>query len=217
MADPKDQTEQLRSEIKRLSKELKQALKHAVAREAKLQRYQAGLEAANAMLRELATTDPLTGLANRRMFDARLTAEYLQARRYKRPLSVMLLDADNFKRRNDKYGHDEGDLALKQLAELLTRTVRKSDLVVRYGGEEFVLLLPETDEERALKLGERILTAVRAQKWHMEPMTVSCGVADLCAAEKEHLQLVTCADKALYAAKRAGKDRVVGYSALRAE
>jgi len=214
LADPNDQAAQLRSEVTRLRKELKQALKDAVAREAELQKYQAGLEAANAMLRELATTDPLTGLANRRMFDARLTAEFVQARRYERPLSVMLLDADNFKRRNDKYGHDEGDATLKQLARLLQHTVRESDLVVRYGGEEFVLLLPETDEEHALKLGERILSAVRAQKWPKEPMTVTCGVADLKSAEKDHLQVVTCADKALYAAKRAGKDRVLGYSGM---
>jgi diguanylate cyclase (GGDEF)-like protein len=181
--------------------------------EAELRRYQAQLEAANARLQELATTDPLTGLSNRRVFDDRLTAEFAQARRHGRALSVMLLDVDNFKQRNDLYGHDEGDATLRQFAGLLERSVRESDLVVRYGGEEFVLLLPETDETQALLLAGRILTAVREKTWQHAQMTVSGRVAGLQPTTINQYQLVSLADAALYTAKRAGKDREVSYAA----
>jgi diguanylate cyclase (GGDEF)-like protein len=202
-------------EIARLRRELDQARKDAIARETELGQYQQQLEAANARLRELATTDPLTGLANRRVFDARLAAEFAQAHRYGRSLAVMLLDVDNFKQRNDRFGHDEGDATLKRLAVLLARSVRESDLVVRYGGEEFVLLLPETDEAQALLLGARILAMVRGHEWGHEQMTLSGGVADLAESVRLRQGMVSLADEALYAAKRAGKDRMMGYAAMR--
>jgi diguanylate cyclase (GGDEF)-like protein len=201
-------------EIARLRRQLDQALKDTVAREAELQRYHQQLEAANAQLQELATTDPLTGVANRRVFDDRLAVDFAHARRYGRSMAVMMLDVDNFKQRNDRYGHDEGDSTLKRLAALLARGVREADLVVRYGGEEFVLLLPETDERQALVLSNRIQAMVRGYEWGQEQVTMSGGVADLQPSIVKPHELVTRADKALYAAKRAGKDRIVGWTAI---
>jgi len=201
-------------EIEQLRRQLDQARHDAVTREAELQRYQQQLEDANAQLRELATTDPLTGVANRRAFDARLQRDFAHARRYGRSMALMMLDVDNFKQRNDRFGHSEGDATLKRLAALLERGVREADLVVRYGGEEFVLLLPETDERQALILGERVLAMVRGYEWGREQVTVSGGIADLQPTIVRPHELVTRADKALYAAKRAGKDRIIGWTTI---
>jgi diguanylate cyclase (GGDEF)-like protein/PAS domain S-box-containing protein len=178
-----------------------------------LQRYQRELEAANARLRELATTDALTGLANRRAFDERLAREFALTQRSGRPLTVMMLDVDNFKQRNDVFGHEEGDASLRQLAALLARAVRATDLAARYGGEEFVLLLADTTEEQAHHLGERLLHAVRAHPWNGARMTVSGGIAALRGGMATTQDLLGAADAALYAAKRAGKDRVVASAA----
>jgi len=173
-----------------------------------LQRSQRELEAANARLHEMATTDPLTGLANRRAFDARMAAEFALAQRKQRALCVMMLDADNFKLRNDLYGHDMGDASLKQLAALLAECVSDSDMVARYGGEEFVLLLPETNAQQALHLGNRILESVRAADWICGPLTVSAGIAEKMETTTSPQQLLVLADDALYAAKHGGKDQV---------
>jgi diguanylate cyclase (GGDEF)-like protein len=201
-------------EIARLRRQLDQALSDAVTRESELQRYQQQLEAANAQLRELATTDPLTGVANRRVFDAQLITLFANARRYGRPLALMILDIDNFKQRNDRFGHDEGDATLRRFAALLSRSVRETDLVVRYGGEEFVLLLPETNEQGALMLSNRILAMIRGYEWGREQVTVSGGLADVQPSVVRPHELVTRADKALYAAKRAGKDKIIGWTGM---
>ena len=179
--------------------------------EAKLRQYQTELEAANLKLQDLAGTDSLTALANRRAFDERLTLEFAQAKRKKRALSVLMLDLDGFKRRNDLYGHQRGDTTLQQFAALLDQSTREGDLAARYGGEEFVVLLPETEEEQAMLLADRILQAVRAATWESEPLTVSIGSASLDGATVSQQRLVNLADEALYAAKRSGKDRVVSY------
>jgi len=205
--DPEDEIAQLRQQ-------LDQARLDAVTREAELQRYHQQLEAANAQLQELATTDPLTGLANRRVFDVQLNSVFAHARRYSRSMAVMMLDVDNFKQRNDRFGHDEGDSTLKRLAILLARGLREADLVVRYGGEEFVLLLPETNEQQALMLSNRIQAMVRGYEWGREQVTVSGGVAELQPSIVHPHELVTRADKALYAAKRAGKDRIIGWTGI---
>jgi diguanylate cyclase (GGDEF)-like protein/PAS domain S-box-containing protein len=180
-------------------------------RDEELHRYQSELELVNEQLRELAATDGLTGLANRRVFDERLAFEFAQAKRKGRALSVMMLDLDGFKRRNDLYGHQQGDAALRQFARLLEGCVREADLAARYGGEEFVLLLPETDEVQTMLLAGRILDRVRKSSWENEPLTTSIGTASLDATTPSQQRLVHLADEALYAAKRAGKDRAMAF------
>lgn len=182
-----------------------------LAREAELQRSRTELKQANRRLTELATTDPLTGIANRRVFEERLELEFARARRKQRSLAILMLDVDNFKRRNDTYGHDDGDQVLRRLASLLHNTVRVSDLAARYGGEEFVILLPEADEPQAMIMASRILDGLRAEPWPHEPVEISIGAAAIQAEMSTPQRLVICADEALYAAKRAGKNRAAGY------
>jgi diguanylate cyclase (GGDEF)-like protein/PAS domain S-box-containing protein len=180
-----------------------------VARKSELERYHLELEEANEQLRKLAVTDVLTGLKNRRAFEERLVLEFSMARRRKRELAVLLLDVDNFKQINDRYGHAAGDDVLQKLGMLLKTTVRLPDLPARYGGEEFVVLLPESGEEGALGLARRIMERVAAEQWNNERMTISIGMAAMNESLVNGLQLVALADEALYAAKRAGKNRAM--------
>ncbi len=180
-------------------------------RDAELRRYQAELEKANRRLRELACVDALTGLANRRVLDERLSAEFQLARHKGSEFAVLLLDVDNFKSRNDTLGHAHGDAILRQLGALLQRSVRKFDLAARYGGEEFALLLPGATEDEAAGFAERLLAAIRAEPWPEGPLTVSIGIAAIQPATPNEERLLTLADEALYAAKRGGKDRAVTY------
>lgn len=180
-----------------------------VGRKAELSRYHRELEDANEQLRKLAVTDLLTGLKNRRAFEERLVMEFSMARRRKRELAVLLMDVDNFKQINDRFGHAAGDDVLRKLGALLQTTVRLPDLPARYGGEEFVILLPESGEESALGLARRIMEKVAAEQWNDERMTVSIGMAAMNESLVNGLQLVALADEALYAAKRAGKNRVM--------
>jgi diguanylate cyclase (GGDEF)-like protein len=182
-----------------------------------LERALADLKRANSLLQELAATDSLTGLANRRILDERMQWEMAQFKRGHRPLAVLMFDIDNFKRRNDTYGHANGDEVLRQFSAILRHTVRESDLAARYGGEEFAILLPETDEAKALHLAERILDAVHAKAWDHVPVTVSAGAAALIDPALTGQELISRADQALYVAKRTGKDRAVGYTAGVAE
>jgi diguanylate cyclase (GGDEF)-like protein len=122
-----------------------------------------------------------------------------------------MLDVDNFKKRNDTYGHDNGDLVLRQVAKCIRDSLREGDFAARYGGEEFVVLLPECSEPDALMMCDRILKCIRSEHWHGEPVTVSIGAVSLDEATPSQSGLVTLADEALYAAKRAGKDCAVGY------
>jgi diguanylate cyclase (GGDEF)-like protein/PAS domain S-box-containing protein len=184
-----------------------------VAREDELRRSKVELEKANELLRELATTDPLTGLPNRRVFTERLELEFNRSRRKKLALSVMMLDIDDFKKLNDSYGHDAGDRALVHFADILRNIVRESDLAARYGGEEFIVLLPECDEAQSVGFAERLLEAVRSTPWADGPVFASIGIAALTGATPDAARLVTLADEALYAAKRAGKNCVIGYGA----
>lgn len=183
-----------------------------VAQKAELERYHRELEDANDQLRRLAVTDELTGLRNRRAFEERLVMEFSMARRRKRELAVLLLDVDNFKTINDRWGHAAGDEVLRRLGHILRTTVRLPDLPARYGGEEFVVLLPESGEESAMGLARRVMQRVATEEWENEPVTISMGMAAINESLQNGYQLVELADEALYAAKRSGKNRVMVHS-----
>ncbi len=183
-----------------------------VEHQVELERYHRELEEANDQLRKLAVTDELTGLRNRRSFEERLVMEFSMARRRKRELSVLLIDVDNFKLTNDRYGHAAGDEVLRRLGTILRTTVRLPDLPARYGGEEFVVLLPESGEESAMGLARRVMQRVATEEWENEPLTISVGMAAMNESLESGFQLVELADEALYAAKRAGKNRVMVHS-----
>ncbi len=181
-------------------------------RDSELRSYQAELEAANRRLLELASTDALTGLENRRAFDGRLKTAFREARHSGRDLCMLLLDVDDFKLHNDRFGHAHGDEVLRCLGRCFGTTVRAGDAVARYGGEEFAILLVDTSEDEARVVAERLLAAVRAHPWTISPVTISIGTSKLSPATPDTQRLLTLADEALYAAKRAGKDRVVSYA-----
>jgi diguanylate cyclase (GGDEF)-like protein len=175
------------------------------------------LALANADLERLATTDGLTGLKNHRTFQGLLAAEYARARRYEKPLSVVLLDVDHFKMFNDTFGHPAGDAVLCRVGSLLQETARTTDVVARYGGEEFALLLPETPSEGAESIAERLRHAVAAAGWDRREVTVSVGVSSLEDETPSPAGLVEAADQALYRSKRNGRNRVtVASTAVRA-
>lgn len=183
-----------------------------MAHKAELERYHRELEEANDQLRKLAVTDELTGMRNRRSFEERLLMEFSLARRRKRELSVLLIDVDNFKTINDRWGHAAGDEVLRRLGAILRTTVRLPDLPARYGGEEFVVLLPESGEQSAMGLARRVMQQVAAEPWTNEQVTISLGIAAMNESLENGFRLVELADEALYAAKRAGKNRVMVHS-----
>ena len=167
------------------------------------------LEAVNAELETLALRDGLTGLSNRRAFGQRAALELGRAVRYGLPLSLLLLDVDRFKEYNDTFGHVAGDEVLKTLSQVLHVQGRETDFFARYGGEEFVIILPHTDSEGALTLAERLRVAVAEAAWPARPVTVSIGAATLLPSMEAENDLISAADRALYAAKDAGRNRVV--------
>jgi diguanylate cyclase (GGDEF)-like protein len=168
---------------------------------------------ANAELQRLASTDPLTGLLNRRRFEELALAEIDRALRYARPLSLLLIDLDHFKRVNDTYGHAVGDVTLKEAARRLLVAVRSTDRVARYGGEELAVLLPETPAAEAQELAERLRRTIGGLPINHEGLdvrvTASLGVASFQAADGDIAHLINRADAALYVAKQQGRDRVV--------
>jgi diguanylate cyclase (GGDEF)-like protein/PAS domain S-box-containing protein len=170
-------------------------------------------------LRARATTDTLTVLANRSALIDRGNAEVERAHRYGRPLSVVLLDIDHFKQMNDQHGHAFGDEVLRVIGAILLHQRRRSDLAARYGGDELVLLLPETDAEEAAALAERLRQAIARHGFSVKTahVTASFGVAEL-LPEQTLADLLARADEVLYQAKREGRDRVVSVTlAQRAE
>ena len=175
------------------------------------------VEAENRALQVYSYRDGLTGLWNRRAFDERLADEWRRAAREQSSLSLVFLDVDFFKKYNDVYGHPAGDACLRQVATAIDEAVRRpGDLVARYGGEEFVILLTSADVDGAGTVAESVRSAVRAREIpHTDSsvarhVTMSVGIATCVPqANAEPASLVAHADKALYAAKRAGRDRVV--------
>ncbi len=166
------------------------------------------MDAQRAAATELSRHDALTGLANRRAFDAFLLESFNLAQRYRRALALILLDVDRFKSYNDQYGHPAGDEVLKRLAGVLQSEARETDLVARIGGEEFAIVLPQTDLEGAEGLGERVRVAVEACVSFRRPVTVSLGVAAIREETAGPATLVHDCDMALYRAKGAGRNRV---------
>jgi diguanylate cyclase (GGDEF)-like protein len=163
--------------------------------------------------RQLATTDELTQLPNRRQFDEALAAEVARAERFRDPVAVVVADLDNFKEVNDRFGHDVGDLVLRAFAAAIRMNVRDVDLPARYGGEEFTVLLPVTDAEGGRQLAERLRVAAEeliVDSGSGRPVAVrsSFGVASF-PAEPSAAALMRAADRALYRAKAAGKNTVV--------
>lgn len=164
-------------------------------------------------LEEQARQDYLTGLNNRRYFLEQGEMEFVRAQRFKTPLSVLMLDIDHFKRVNDGYGHKAGDLVLQELAEILSQTLRTIDIVCRMGGEEFAVLLPQTDLDDAFQIAERIRllvesTPTRLDSGELIRYTISIGLAKMNEEDSQIDSIVNRADKALYKAKNNGRNRV---------
>jgi len=209
--------------LKQLQDELagsREALQKSIERERKLL---SKLRRENAHLQALSTTDPLTHVQNVRSFHDILTHEFKIARRYDNALSVMMMDVDHFKVINDSHGHPSGDYVLKELAVILRTSVRDSDVVARTGGDEFSVLLPNTDHEKAIQFADRIRREVFSRKFivYGEEIhaTLSIGLATYpCDAEiVEPDMLVYFGDQALLQAKEEGRDRVASVSDMSRE
>ena len=166
---------------------------------------------------DLANHDGLTSLYNHRTFYSLLTEEMGRADRFHRPVSVLMLDVDHFKRVNDEHGHQTGDQVLQALGSLLTRHARSIDRVCRYGGEEFTVILPETSSHLAMSMAERIRLAVAAEPLDIGTsahirVTLSIGIATYPEQLSTIQELVKAADVAMYTSKLAGRNRTTVYS-----
>lgn len=185
-------------------------LAHQQELEDKVRERTAQLEAVNQELVQLSRHDPLTGLMNRRALDERLTQAVAMAKRSGKPLSLLTVDADHFKKVNDTFGHDVGDEVLKALAVVLQGRLRTTDSVARMGGEEFVVLLPDTDAEGALLVAQELV--VRAASTDVPvagTFTISVGCVTTKQPPESKEELLKASDRALYAAKQQGRNRVV--------
>ncbi len=173
------------------------------------------LQEANARLERMAVTDGLTGVFNHRRFQESLHAELLRTERHQRPMGVLMIDVDFFKKVNDAMGHPAGDELLRRLAQVLGADLRQTDLIARYGGEEFAVLLPETSKHEAMQVAERMRQAVEERindgstAWP-QTVTVSIGVATYPEDGKTAEAVLSAADQAMYVAKRQGRNRVIG-------
>lgn len=172
------------------------------------------MEEANRQLVESAISDPLTGLGNRRAFDDRLSEEVARTRRYGKPVSLLMLDIDGFKQINDAHGHPVGDDVLCAVARIMLQHVRETDIAVRYGGDEFALILPETDKTHAYAVAEKLRVAIadasypHANTLSAPSVSVSIGISTATGPKVNAVGLLEEADRALYAAKQAGRDQV---------
>ncbi len=200
-----ERTEQLYDKVSELS-DAYDVLKQT---QSELQQANAKLERDKELLQELSSTDRLTKLYNRAKLEELFEYEIKQSMRYNTPLSLIMLDLDHFKRVNDTYGHHIGDLVLRDVAAILTRSSRASDVVARWGGEEFLILTPKTNLQQAAQLAEKIRLAIENHRFdEVEHKTGSFGVA--CYQEQDTLiTLLQRADLALYQAKEGGRNRVV--------
>jgi diguanylate cyclase (GGDEF)-like protein len=166
------------------------------------------------VLEQETITDPLLGIFNRRFLDRRMLDEVLRAQRHRLDLSLLMVDIDNFKQVNDTWGHQVGDLVLQHLIQMLEADLRQTDILARFGGEEFVILLPHTSEQDAFKLAEKLRRIVEQTPLHRIPelrVTVSIGTSSLLPDGDDAHSLLERADKSMYRAKREGRNRVVSY------
>ena len=163
---------------------------------------------------QLSVTDALTGLLNRRYLEERLTEETKRSNRYGYPMSLMMIDVDEFKSYNDKFGHPEGDKALRTVAHLLKDTLRGADVAARYGGEEFSILLPQTTSEEAQTIAERIRQKIETTQFPHRKVTISIGIASCSHIVCSPPEIIKAADQALYEAKHRGRNNVQIYEKL---
>ncbi|MHC8357951.1 GGDEF domain-containing protein [Pseudomonas sp. LB3P81] len=173
------------------------------------------LQTANAQLQKLSSTDRLTGLYNRGHWEESLKGAYARHQRYGNATSLVMFDIDHFKRVNDTYGHQAGDKVIEQVARLVREHVRDTDVAGRYGGEEFGVVLSDTDKTSAAVFAERLRKAVEGlevlHNGQSIRFTISLGVADLSQPSTNYADLIAWADQALYASKKAGRNRVTVY------
>jgi len=196
-----DDLTNLYNEQGRIQRELAQ-------RNAELEALRAELTAANAKLTALASTDELTGIANRRAFQERLELECARAVRYFAPLALLILDVDHFKEFNDTFGHQAGDDVLRKCGRLLAEIARETDLVARYGGEEFVVILSNTGIAAGSEAAERLRSKIETEQWPHRAVTVSIGMATWEDGMKSASELIERADQAMYYSKQHGRNRV---------
>ena len=194
---------------------------YETASQQRVEEYMAEMEAMNRRLEEISVRDPLTGLYNRRYFQDRLEHEFQRAHRHSRPMALLMADIDHFKSINDTYGHQIGDEVLRSVARLMVNQTRATDITGRYGGEAFIAVLPETEASGADRVAEKLREVVAASPLHRVapgevgagsvPLhcTISIGVASLHPGIDSPELLIRDADAALYAAKSAGRNRVV--------
>lgn len=169
------------------------------------------LAEANEQLHQLAAVDPLTGLKNRRVFQDRIEYSFRVASRYGSNLALVMIDVDAFKSYNDSYGHPQGDDVLKRVASVLLSVARDTDVVCRYGGEEFAVLMPLSAIDAARQLADRMRAAIEQENWPLRPVTASFGLACFDESMSDPAELIQAADAALYESKHSGKNRVTIY------
>ncbi len=195
-------------ELRRAVSDLEDAVAARRRYEVQLEDYQRKLEASLAVASAQSVTDALTGLKNRRALLDKLGEEVSRSRRYGTPVSLAMVDVDEFKPYNDAYGHPAGDAVLERVAHILAESSRSTDFVARYGGEEFAVVLTDTDAEGGYVLAERFHKSIERADWPKRAVTVSVGVATMTGSTAGAASLVAEADAALYRAKQAGRNRV---------
>jgi diguanylate cyclase (GGDEF)-like protein len=184
---------------------------HAIAPQLAILIDRANLKNKAVEFEHLSVTDALTGLLNRRYLEERITEEIKRSNRHAYQLSFLMIDVDDFKSYNDKFGHTEGDKALQIVGICLKDTLRGADVAARYGGEEFSVLLPQTTLAEAARIGERIRKRVESTQFSNRQVTISIGVASFALTLNSAKRLISAADKALYEAKNQGRNSVQIY------